>query len=160
MLRPMGERTQLIRAGLKLLLVATMLLVAACAPTVAVPSQADPTQVGPIGLTKNADGYVALTGDQLAEMLQHKNFTLVNVHVPYDGEIALTDAFIVFDQIDQHLDELPAKDAPIVLDCSSGRMSTIAAQTLTKPGYTNVFELDGGFTAWRTAGRAVIRQAR
>lgn len=124
------------------------LVAAACGPAATGPS---PAAVEPVA-TRNADGYTDLSVAQLATMLPAKNFTLVNVHVPYEGEIATTDRFIPFDQIAEHIDELPAKDAPIVLYCRSGRMSTEAAVTLARLGYTNVMELDGGFTAWQAEG--------
>jgi rhodanese-related sulfurtransferase len=74
----------------------------------------------------NADGYVDITVDELAGLLEQKNFTLVNVHIPYEGELAQTDLFIPFDKMAENLEQLPAKDAPIVLYCRSGRMSTDA----------------------------------
>src|SRR5689334_21136839 len=67
------------------------------------------------GLPRNADGYNGITATQLRALLQHKDFTLVNVHVPYAGELPDTDLFIPFDQIQDHQAELPAKDAPLVL---------------------------------------------
>ncbi|MEO7230972.1 MAG: rhodanese-like domain-containing protein [Candidatus Limnocylindrales bacterium] len=96
--------------------------------------------------------YLSVSPTRLKAMLATKDFTFVNVHVPYEGEIAGTDAFIPYDQVATRLSELPAgKEAKILVYCRSGRMSTIAAQTLVGLGYTNVWELDGGFDAWQAA---------
>jgi hypothetical protein len=35
-------------------------------------------------------GYGVLTTDELSNMLKSKDFTLVNVHVPYEGELPQT----------------------------------------------------------------------
>ena len=95
---------------------------------------------------------------ELQAMLQSKNFPLVNVHVPYAGDIPLTDASIRYDEIASHLDQLPAdKNAPIVLYCRTGPMSQRAARDLVGLGYTNVYQLVGGFTAWVKAGLPLER---
>ena len=36
--------------------------------------------------------------------------------------------------------------------CRAGGMSAIAARTLVKPGYTDVWNLDGGMIGWKQAG--------
>ena len=91
-------------------------------------------------------------------MLETQNFTLVNVHVPYDGEIAETDLFIPFYEIAERVDELPDKDSSIVLYCCSGSMSTSAAEVLASLGYTNIQEVDGGMRAWEAAGHELLRR--
>ena len=110
----------------------------------------------PLLPSRHVDGYTDITVERLAEMLKEKDFTLVNVHIPYDGEIPETDEFIAFDEIADHLDRLPAKEARIVLYCRRGPMSTQAAQVLASLGYTSILELDGGMRAWAASGREVV----
>ena len=43
----------------------------------------------------------------------------------------------------------------VVLHCASGGRSALAAETLQQMGYTKVAHLDGGFNAWKAAGRPV-----
>ena len=101
--------------------------------------------------------FETLTVEQLADRLPNKTFTLINVHVPYEGELPSTDAFIPFDAISEELDRLPAdRGAVIVLYCRSGRMSEIAATELAKLGYWNVSHLAGGMVAWEKAGHPLL----
>lgn len=103
--------------------------------------------------------YTNVSPAQFKPMLAAKNFVFINVHIPYAGELEKTDAFIPYDQVEQNLSKFPAnKNAKIVLYCQSGRMSAIAAETLIKRGYTDVWNLDGGMSAWESAGFALIRK--
>lgn len=102
-------------------------------------------------------GYVDISPERLWEIMQseeqRRNYTVVNVHVPYEGHIPGTDRFIPYDRIDQELAQLPGdRSAPIVVYCMSGRMSEIAARRLVDLGYTDVLNLAGGMEAWRRAG--------
>ena len=103
--------------------------------------------------------FQTITSEQLATMLDEKDFAFFNVHIPYEGEIAGTDALIPFDQIEENLDQLPSdRSAPIVLYCRSGRMSEIAANELATRGYTNVSHLGGGMNAWVEAGGYLLHK--
>jgi rhodanese-related sulfurtransferase len=101
--------------------------------------------------------YTDVSSDGLAAMLETKDFPLINVHIPYEGHLEDTDAYIPYNEIGQHLDQLPAdEDARIVLYCRSGSMSATAARELVGLGYTDVWNLDGGFIGWRNSGRTVL----
>jgi rhodanese-related sulfurtransferase len=43
-------------------------------------------------------------------------------------------------------------DAPLVLFCSQGYASSLAARTLRELGFTRVTDMDGGFDAWKAQG--------
>ncbi|MBM4425389.1 MAG: rhodanese-like domain-containing protein [Chloroflexi bacterium] len=117
---------------------------------------------GGVPVLVGGGSYTNITSNQLAAMLDDSSadFLFVNVHVPYEGEIEQTDAFIAYeDGSIQRIDEYPAdKSANIVLYCRSGRMSAIVAESLVKAGYTNVWNLDGGMVAWKQAGYEVIHK--
>ena len=92
-----------------------------------------------------------------AERMNDHGATVINVHIPYEGEIDQTDAFIPFDKI---LDDsrLPKdKNSEILLYCRTGRMSEEAGNTLHKAGYTNLSHLEGGMRGWEAAGRKLIQ---
>jgi phage shock protein E len=101
--------------------------------------------------------YTDISVIELQTMLENKDFTFINVHIPFEGNITGTDLSIPYDQIAQNLDKLPDKTARIVLYCRSGRMSAIAAETLVGLGYTDIWNLSGGMTAWEQAGLKVER---
>lgn len=136
------------------MLIIAPLLVAACGGGSS--KQAAPVSSEPIPGQKVAVSggeYINITVSDLQEMLKNKDFIFVNVHTPFEGDIAQTDLSIPYDKIDVQLDQLPSdKDARIVLYCRSDRMSSIAAETLAGLGYTNVANLEGGMVAWEQAG--------
>lgn len=132
------------KARVFFILLALALAVSACA--------APPAPQQPADITR-------LSTTQLAALLAGpKDFILVNVHVPYEGDLAKTDRAIPYDQIDAHLSQLPDKNAKIVLYCRSGRMSDIAARRLAELGYTHVYDLTGGMVAWEAGGRSLINR--
>jgi len=105
--------------------------------------------------------YKKMTIDELKTGLENKDFLLVNVHIPYAGEIPQTDLFIPYDQIEQNLDKLPEdKNAKIVLYCRSGHMSAIVAKKLAELGYTNIYDVPGGMNAWAASGNELLNKNR
>src|SRR3989344_387582 len=101
--------------------------------------------------------YKNITSQELKEMLTNKDFYFINVHIPYEGEIEKTDAFIPYNEIEKNLDKLPKnKNSKIVLYCRTGRMSAIAAQKLIELGYTNVYNHLFGMHDWQIKGYRLI----
>ncbi len=52
-------------------------------------------------------------------------------------------------------DLVPDPDTPIVVYCGINQRSPLAAETLTRLGYTDVMNYEGGFFSWRDAGLPV-----
>ncbi len=137
----MNKRSSLIIIG-----VVALLVVIACTP------QAKPASTA---------SYTDINAAQLNEMLQAKDFILINVHIPYEGELPQTDDFIPYNEIEANADQLPAdKGAKIVVYCRSGGMSAIAAQTLVDMGYNNVYNLTAGMKEWQSAGYELLDKGR
>jgi rhodanese-related sulfurtransferase len=130
----------------------------ACSSAVATQEIHNPqSEIGKPVAVSGGGQYVDIQPSELKALLEEKDFLLINVKVPYMGHIEGTDAFIPYNQIQDHLAELPeSKSDMIVIYCRTGRSSAIAAQTLVGLGYTNVYNLAGGFEAWQAAGYPLL----
>ncbi len=108
-----------------------------------------------IGIQAEMNGvpYRVVSVQELQTMLEDKDFTMINVHSPWEGDIPETDLRLAYDQIEQNLDQLPTeKDAKIAVYCLTSGMAKKAVATLLSQGYTNIWMLEGGTTAWLEAG--------
>ena len=91
--------------------------------------------------------------DELKTLMENEDIFLVNVHVPFEGSIPETDLVVPYNEINESISFFPAdKDQKIVVYCKAGSMGNDAAQTLIALGYTNVWNLVGGYDAWKEAG--------
>jgi rhodanese-related sulfurtransferase len=104
--------------------------------------------------------YKTLTIDEFAEIVENKSdeYMIVNVHIPYEGEVENTDSHVAYNDLDALTSALPDKNAPIVLYCRSGNMSNQAAHQLVEMGYTNLYDVPGGMIDWAASGRSVIEK--
>lgn len=122
---------------------------AACSPSDTTDSPAQEAASG---------SYQTLTIDEFASIIDNQadRYTIINVHIPYEGEIVATDAHIPYNDIAALTNALPDKDAPIILYCRSGRMSEESSRALVELGYTQVWDIPGGMIAWETSGRELL----
>ncbi|MCC6803568.1 MAG: rhodanese-like domain-containing protein [Anaerolineae bacterium] len=135
--------------------VAVALLAAAACTGVATPSAAPSTPVSSDQPTAVAH---TLTIDELANVLANEAnaYTIVNVHIPHEGEIDGTDLRIAYNDIDALMTALPDKNVPIIVYCRSGNMSAQATTVLVERGYSQVYDVPGGMIAWEASGRQIV----
>lgn len=79
----------------------------------------------------------------------------INVHTPDEGSIEGTELTIPFDRLESRQDELPATSTRLAVYCRSGNMSAEAVRTLSRLGYGDIIELEGGMSAWERSGRSL-----
>ena len=61
--------------------------------------------------------------------------------------------------LDRRLDELESlKDTPLVGFCASGVRAPTACRLLRKRGFSKVYHLKGGLTAWQQANMPVVKK--
>lgn len=111
----------------------------------------------PSDATATSDAQVATLGvidvAGLQEALKNKDFLLLNVHTPYEGDIPGTDKDIAYTDIDGLAAYIGADlDKKVIVYCKTNYMSGIAGAELVKRGYRAVRYLDGGMNAWTAAG--------
>ena len=111
------------------------------------------------GWSMDSNGYQNISMDRFVEMMERKDFVLIDVHIPYAGEIPETDLLIPFNDIKQHKNELPDdKNTKIVVYCMSGPMGYVAAEKLVSMGYRQVIHFQGGMVSWINSGKRLVNR--
>lgn len=134
-----------------------IIICSAFAPLLSACQPASPKTGIEVSIDKSV--YYAVSAQELQTMLMNKDFTMINVHIPWQGDIPQTDLRLAFDQISDNQEQLPAdKDDKILIYCLTSGMAKIAVQSLMELGYTNIWMLEGGTTAWEDAGLLVTKE--
>jgi heme/copper-type cytochrome/quinol oxidase subunit 2 len=117
------------------------------------------TLVATIFLTNEGNDFkdVSITG--AATLLERDDVFVINTHTPYIGEIEGTDLIAEnWQDIYSYQDELPSnKSTPILVYCRSGTMSSNVAKQLYELGYSQIYNLEGGMSAWQASGEKIIQ---
>ncbi|RJP47197.1 MAG: hypothetical protein C4583_17435 [Anaerolineaceae bacterium] len=110
-------------------------------------------------LTGLPEGFYSVKSDKLAEELVDAAPVIIDVRTTADWD---KDGYIEgainipFNDFFTSLDQLPAKDANIVVYCASGHRGAIIMMAMRLMGYENVRNLAGGLGAWKTANMPVV----
>jgi rhodanese-related sulfurtransferase len=133
-------------------LVGIAILLGACSPQSIVTNSVE------ADANEQIAAYQTVSMNELADIMakEEREFTVVNVHIPYQGEIDGTDYNIAYNDLNALTEALPDKDAPIVVYCRSGNMSEQATRDLIELGYTQVFDVPGGMNSWQASGRTLV----
>jgi len=110
-----------------------------------------------VALVEDAKGRVRETNvEDVSQRLERgEKLTIIDVreesewdqgHIP--GSVHLSKG-----TIERDIERMfPDTNAELILYCGGGFRSALAADNLTKMGYTNVLSMDGGMRGWREAG--------
>ena len=103
--------------------------------------------------TGEPEGYQLADVETFAALVDDDAALVLNVHVPFEGEIPGTDDHVASDRVAASAALPRNRTEPILVYCKTGSMSADAAEALVAEGYTGVRVLRGGMDAWAAAGR-------
>ena len=95
---------------------------------------------------------------EATRLVNSSNATLLDLRETseLDGGRLPNAVHIPLSQLASRKDELArAASRPVIAYCASGRRSRLAAKTLAAIGFKEVYNLRGGFRAWKEAGLPV-----
>ena len=97
----------------------------------------------------------AIDIDEARRMVENSGATIVDVresdewrqgHIP--NALGIPRGFLEL-RVEE---KIPDHKAPIIMQCASGTRSLLAARALREMGYENIYNLTGGFNAWKDRG--------
>ncbi len=105
-----------------------------------------------IGTAQEKDNITILEKDSFAEAIKENNVQLLDVRTPKEyaeGHIADAKLLNYFekDAFRKYASKLD-KDEPVYLYCRSGNRSQKAAKILVDMGFTEIYDLEGGYMNW------------
>lgn len=125
------------------LVLAALFVLAACARV--------PQKTAPSPDAQQAGGYQTISAEQAQRLIGAEDVAIVDVREPdeYAAGHLIDATLIPLGTIEETaVRTIPDKNATILVYCRSGVRSADASQKLAALGYTNVYNLDGGISAW------------
>jgi len=92
---------------------------------------------------------------EATRLINSSNAVLLDVRETqeYEGGRLPKAVHIPLSQLESRSGELgKSKDRPVVAYCMTGNRSSLAAKVLEKAGFKDIYQLRGGYRAWKDAG--------
>jgi rhodanese-related sulfurtransferase len=104
--------------------------------------------------------YSVKSADLNTELASSTPPVIVDVRTPEETAKGYIEGSLLLpvEKVLASLDQLPAKDQPIVVTCQSGHRGSIVMMALRQMGYTNVRNLNGGINAWTAAELPLVTE--
>jgi len=81
-----------------------------------------------MGADMSSRGYARIDADDLMAEMDMKDFQLINVHIPYGGDIPGTDADIAYNRVEDITAMYPDKEQTLVLSVLPQRIDECRSQ--------------------------------
>ncbi len=99
-----------------------------------------------------------ITVEEAIEMLKAGDAVLLDVRTPeeYYEEHVAGAKWIPLDELPERLEELDRERAILACFCRSGMRSSMACEILKEHGFSRLYNVRGGITAWKKAGLKTV----
>ncbi len=102
-----------------------------------------------------------MSASELKSALEKEDeFVLVDVRTPEEYEAGHLDGskLVPLDTLERNAENvLTDKNKKLYVYCRTGRRSAEAVGILKNKGYTNVYDVSGGITAWQSSGYSISK---
>jgi phage shock protein E len=111
------------------------------------------------GYTQQKSAPPNLDVQQFALAMQKTPGTVLDVRTPDEVARGIISGAVIIDFYEEDFKKQLKKidrTKPVYVYCASGGRSADTAEMLYEMGYTQVFNLEGGIKAWKTAGKPIV----
>jgi rhodanese-related sulfurtransferase len=109
-------------------------------------------------IQRRSSGMTEVGNVRLTHLINREDAALLDVREAREmtGSKIVGAIHIPFSQLKDRLNDIKAdKSKPLVVYCARGQRALMAGSTLKAAGFTQLFNLNGGFKAWAEAGLPV-----
>lgn len=109
-------------------------------------------------IQRRSSGMKEIGNTRLTYLLNREDASVLDIREAreMDGRKIVGAIHIPFSQLKDRVGEIKAaKDKPLVVYCARGQRSLMAGSVLKSAGFTDLYNLNGGFKAWAEAGLPV-----